>query len=76
MVKCSFSGKEIPAGKGIMYVKSDGKVLYFYDKKAEKNMLKLGRKPQKIKWTEEGRKAKRERMTALEHQKKESKQKK
>jgi len=71
MVKCSFSGKEIPFGKGIMYVKSDGKILYFYDRKAEKNMLKLGRKPQKTMWTEEGRKAKKERMAAMKHQKEE-----
>jgi large subunit ribosomal protein L24e len=38
MVKCSFSGKELPIGKGIMYIKSDGKILYFIDRKAEKNM--------------------------------------
>ena len=52
MVTCSFSGKEIPPGKGIMYIKKDGKVLYFYDRKAEKNMLQLGRKPLQIKWTQ------------------------
>lgn len=51
MVKCSFSGKEIPPGKGIMYVKKDGKVLYFYDSKCEKNYLKLNRKPIKTKWS-------------------------
>lgn len=68
MVKCSFSGKEIPIGKGIMYVKSDGKILYFIDRKAEKNMLKLGRKPQNIKWTAEASKVKQERMAALKHQ--------
>ncbi|MFT4344123.1 MAG: 50S ribosomal protein L24e [Candidatus Woesearchaeota archaeon] len=53
MVKCSFSGKEIPEGTGIMYVKKDGKILYFYDKKCEKNMLKLNRKPRTTKWTKE-----------------------
>ena len=68
MVKCSFSGKEIPIGKGIMYVKSDGKVLYFFDRKAEKNMLKLGRKPQNVKWTAEADRLKKERMAALKHQ--------
>ena len=51
MVKCSFSGKEIPPGKGIMYVKKDGKVLYFYDSKCEKNYLKLKRKPIKTRWS-------------------------
>ena len=74
MVKCSFSGKEIPPGKGIMYVKSDGKVLYFIDRKAEKNMLHLGRKPQNVRWTAEAGKVKRERMAALKHQKEEKKE--
>lgn len=73
MVKCSFSGKEIPPGKGIMYVKSDGKVLYFSDRKCEKNMLQLKRKPQNIRWTEEGVKHKQERMAAMKHQEEEEK---
>jgi large subunit ribosomal protein L24e len=51
MVTCSFSGKEIPPGKGIMYVKKDGRVLYFADRKAEKNMIQLGRKARTTKWT-------------------------
>ncbi|MFT7616328.1 MAG: large subunit ribosomal protein L24e [Candidatus Woesearchaeota archaeon] len=53
MVKCSFSGKEIPTGSGIMYIKNDGKVLHFFDRKSEKNMLVLGRKPRTTKWTAE-----------------------
>lgn len=53
MVRCSFSGKIIPPGKGIMYVKKDGRILYFYDKKAEKNMIDLGRKPRTTGWTKE-----------------------
>lgn len=52
MVKCSFTGKEIPKGKGIMYVKKDGKILYFLNSKCEKNFLKLNRKPIKTKWSE------------------------
>ncbi len=55
MVKCSFSGKELAPGTGTMYIKKDGKILYFADKKAEKNMIQLGRKPRKIKWTEQAR---------------------
>lgn len=51
MVKCTFSGKEIPKGQGIMYVKKDGKILYFLNSKAEKNYLKLGRKPVHTKWS-------------------------
>ena len=52
MVKDSFSGKEIPRGTGMMYVKKDGTIFYFADKKSEKNLLKLERKPGKTRWTE------------------------
>lgn len=56
MAKCSFCGKEIPKGTGIIYVKNDGKILRFDKRKCEKNMLKLKRKPAKTKWTEAARK--------------------
>ncbi|MFT4311928.1 MAG: 50S ribosomal protein L24e [Candidatus Woesearchaeota archaeon] len=58
MVQCSFSGKEIPQGRGIMYIRKDGRVWYFADRKAEKNMVKLGRKPRETKWTKEYHKIK------------------
>lgn len=51
MVRCSFSGKEIPKGKGKMFVRDNGSVLWFYDSKCEKNMLKLKRDARKLKWT-------------------------
>ncbi len=51
MPKCSFSGKDIPKGKGKMYVKDNGTVLWFFSSKEEKNMLKLGRDARKLKWT-------------------------
>lgn len=51
MVKCSFCGNIIEKGTGKMYIKSDGKVLYFCSTKCEKNMLKLKRKPRNLKWT-------------------------
>lgn len=50
-MKCSFCGNEIPKGTGKIYVKKDGKILYFDKMKCEKNMLKLKRKPVNIKWT-------------------------
>jgi len=53
MVLCSFSGKKIPPGQGIMSVRNDGRVYYFINKKAERNMMKLGRKARTTKWTEE-----------------------
>lgn len=64
---CSFSGKEIPPGTGIMYVKKDGKVLWFLNSKAEKNYLKLGRKARNVKWTAEGRAQKAATMAAVKH---------
>jgi len=48
---CSFCGYEIEVGTGKMYVRRDGKVLYFCSRKCEKNMLKLKRNPRKLKWT-------------------------
>ena len=57
-MKCSFCGTDIPPGTGLMYVQKDGKILYFCSRKCEKNMLKLGRKPRKVKWTNEFHKLK------------------
>lgn len=51
MPKCSFCGKDLMKGTGKMYVKKDGKFLYFDKMKCEKNMLKLGRKPERVMWT-------------------------
>ena len=52
MVKCSFSGEEIPPGTGVMYVRKDGKIFNFRNSKCFKNMFKLKRKAHKLKWTE------------------------
>ena len=62
MVKCSFSGKDIPKGTGRMVVRNSGRVYYFLDHKALKNFMKLGRKPQKTKWTEAARNLKDQRV--------------
>ncbi|MCX8163575.1 MAG: hypothetical protein N3D10_03410 [Candidatus Micrarchaeota archaeon] len=48
----SFSNEPILAGKGIMYVKKDGTVLYFKNSKTLKNMLKLKRDGRLVKWTQ------------------------
>jgi len=52
MAKCTFSGQEIEPGTGIMFVTKEGKVLWFRDRKCEKNFFKLGRKPLTTKWTQ------------------------
>ncbi len=51
MAKCTFCGDVIEKGTGKMFVKKDGKVLYFCSSKCEKNTLKLKRKPIKTKWS-------------------------
>ncbi len=50
-MKCSFCGREIEKGTGKMFVRKSGAILYFCSNKCEKNMLKLGRKARKLKWT-------------------------
>lgn len=50
-----------------MYVKKDGKILYFLNRKEEKNMLKLGRKARNTTWTEEYRKEKNQRIAIAKH---------
>jgi len=51
MPRCSFSGQEIPKGRGIMYVKKDGTIYYFYSSKEKKNFLNLNREGRRQKWT-------------------------
>jgi large subunit ribosomal protein L24e len=56
MVKCSFCGGTLPIGQGKMYVKLDGRILYFCSSKCERN-TEMGRDPKKRKWTEAAAKA-------------------
>ena len=50
--KCSFTGKQIPPGTGMMYVKKTGQVQYFISSKAKKNYLELNRVPARTRWTD------------------------
>jgi len=56
MAKCSFCESQIAQGTGKMYIKKEGKVLYFCGSKCEKNAIKLERKATKLKWTQASRK--------------------
>ncbi|MBI4210722.1 MAG: 50S ribosomal protein L24 [Candidatus Diapherotrites archaeon] len=47
----SFTGKQIQKGHGLMYVKKDGSVYWFAEKKSEKNFF-MGRNPSNTKWTD------------------------
>ena len=57
-MKCSFCGKELEKGTGVMLVKKDGKIFYFDSSKCEKNMLKLGREPARVDWIRKVKKSK------------------
>ena len=52
---CSFTGKQIPPGTGMMYVKKTGQVLYFINSKAKKTYLNLNRVPARTRWTDVSR---------------------
>jgi large subunit ribosomal protein L24e len=57
LMKCSFCGKEIRPGTGLIFIKKDGSRLDFCTRKCERNTA-LGRKSRKIRWTEEFRRFK------------------
>lgn len=48
---CSFCGSDIEPGTGKLFVRKDGTVLFFCKSKCQKNMLKLGRIPRRVRWT-------------------------
>lgn len=51
MKKCSFCGKDIEFGKGMIFVKIDGTVLNLCSSKCRNN-FKLGRIPRRVRWTD------------------------
>jgi large subunit ribosomal protein L24e len=48
--KCSFCGRGIEPGTGLLFARNDGSVLWFCSSKCRKNSLKLRRNPRKVKW--------------------------
>ena len=56
MPKCAFCGRSVEKGTGKMLIYISGKIDFFCSNKCEKNLLKLGRKPLRVRWTEEYRK--------------------
>lgn len=50
--KCSFCGKEFMQGRGILFVKKDGTLLWFCSRKCKMSMIDFQRDPRKYKWTE------------------------
>lgn len=51
MPDCTFCQESLAKGKGIMFIKRDGKALYFCSSKCRKNSLGLKREGRKKKWT-------------------------
>ena len=49
--ECSFCGKDIDRGTGMMYVKLDGSILRFCSKKCRISQVNHKRNPRKLKWT-------------------------
>lgn len=50
-MRCNFCGADIAKGTGMIHAYRDGTIYSFCSGKCEANMLKLKRKPQKVKWT-------------------------
>jgi len=48
--KCSFCGRPIEPGTGMVLARNDGSLLWFCSSKCRKNSLKLRRNPRKVKW--------------------------
>jgi len=72
-MKCAFCGREIGKGTGTIYSTKEGSVLGFCSSKCEKNLIKLKRKPQRVKWTTKAQKEKIIRLKGKEEKKKEKK---
>lgn len=56
MQKCSFCGRDIEPGTGMMFVRNDGTVLWFCSSKCRKSLVEMKRDPRKLKWTSKWKK--------------------
>jgi large subunit ribosomal protein L24e len=50
MADCTFCGKDIPKGTGMIYVFKNGKIANFCSSKCEKHQVKLKHKAREQKW--------------------------
>ncbi|NCN64666.1 MAG: 50S ribosomal protein L24e [Candidatus Altiarchaeum hamiconexum] len=51
-MKCSFCGKEIKKGTGLLFVMLSGRGVNYCSSKCRKN-VEMGRKQRKVEWTEQ-----------------------
>jgi large subunit ribosomal protein L24e len=56
-MKCSVCKSNINKGSGKMFVRNDGRIIYFCGSKCQKN-FNMGREPKKLKWASSEKKAK------------------
>ena len=49
--RCAFCGHEIVRGTGMTYVKTDGSIQRFCNRKCRVSQVKMKRNPRKLKWT-------------------------
>ena len=54
MAKCVFCGKQIPMGRGIVYVEVSGRIHNFCSHKCQMNR-RMGRDPSRVKWVTKGK---------------------
>ena len=52
MVKCTFCGKDVEEGTGMIYIRDDARILNFCSSKCKNNLTKLKRNPVHVKWTD------------------------
>ncbi len=55
---CSFCGKAIPKGTGLLFARKTGQVYSFCSRKCEHNLLYLNRHPRNTRWTKDFAKTK------------------
>lgn len=63
---CSFCGRPILPGTGLMYVRTDGVVLRFCSRKCFVSMVKMGRNPKRQAWVRKAAKPKKAGATKAE----------
>ncbi|MEM1942844.1 MAG: 50S ribosomal protein L24e [Candidatus Caldarchaeum sp.] len=49
--RCSFCSREFVHGRGMLYVKNDGTLLWFCSRRCRVYHVKQGKDPRKLKWT-------------------------
>jgi len=58
MARCTFCGNTLVPGTGKLFVKNDGKLIYYCSRKCEQHATKLKRQARYTKWTRTARKEK------------------